>query len=229
VQALFVVFALHLAERREEAATLLGVLAMALPRGPEEPDDGPLSPLTLPETVRGEVAGLLTEHAMIEPASAITSRHGWTQTALMALLNQARLAAGVLAPAQFAWLKLVDRPLWYALHSLGFEADGVGRYLHPNPRVEAAGARDHWEAERIVGLALVEPSVDRAVDALRRAITPRPGTGGAEDPPSPQPMGGGQGSAQRNAAASHAAPPDSAASYTATDVSALTKAPGARS
>ena len=66
----------------------------------------------------------------------------------MSLLNAARAGPGVLAPAQFAWLKLVDRPLWYALHSLGFETEGIGRYLHPNPRAEAVGARDHWAVEQ---------------------------------------------------------------------------------
>ena len=87
----------------------------------------------------------------------------------MSLLNESRLAAGVLAPAQFAWLKLVDRPLWYALHSLGFETEGFGRYLHPNPRVEAAGARDHWAAERIAKRPLARPDIERALEAVRAA------------------------------------------------------------
>jgi intracellular multiplication protein IcmP len=91
----------------------------------------------------------------------------------MALLNEARLKAGVLAPAQFVWLKLVDRRLWYALHSLGFETDGFGRYLHPNPRIEAAGARDHWVAERIAGRPLLKPEIERALNAARR-IAPLP-------------------------------------------------------
>jgi len=86
----------------------------------------------------------------------------------MSLLNMARLRAGVLAPAQFAWLKLVDRPLWYALASLGFETEGVSRYLHPNPRVEAAGARDHWAVERFIGAPVINPSIDCAVEALRK-------------------------------------------------------------
>ena len=86
----------------------------------------------------------------------------------MALLNEARLKAGVLAPAQFVWLKLVDRRLWYALHSLGFETEGFGRYLHPNPRVEAAGARDHWAAERLSGRPLLRPEIERALNAARK-------------------------------------------------------------
>jgi intracellular multiplication protein IcmP len=87
----------------------------------------------------------------------------------MALLNAARLRAGVLAPAQFAWLKLVDRALWYSLHSLGYETEGYGRYLHPNPRPEAGGARDHWAAERAAGEPVIRPSVERALEAIQRA------------------------------------------------------------
>jgi intracellular multiplication protein IcmP len=74
----------------------------------------------------------------------------------------------VLAPGQFAWLKLVDRPLWYALHSLGFETEGLGRYLHPNARVEAVGARDDWAVERLIGEPVIEPNMDRAIEALRK-------------------------------------------------------------
>jgi intracellular multiplication protein IcmP len=56
------------------------------------------------------------------------------------------------------------------LHSLGFEGDGPGQMTHPNPRVEAAGARDHWAAERLAGRPLIIPSVERAVSAVRAAI-----------------------------------------------------------
>lgn len=81
--------------------------------------------------------------------------------------------AGALAPGQFGWLKLVDRRLWYALHLLGFETEGAGRYLHPNPRVEALGARDHWSVERIAGVPVSRPDLDRAVEALQKAALAR--------------------------------------------------------
>jgi hypothetical protein len=48
----------------------------------------------------------------------------------MSVLNAVRLRSGVLAPARFAFLKLVDRRPWYALHALGFEA---GRSTCPSP------------------------------------------------------------------------------------------------
>jgi len=114
----------------------------------------------------------LRDFDVLAPAVAVAARHGYAYTALMALLNDARLKAGVLAPAQFVWLKLVDRRLWYALHSLGFETEGFGRYLHPNPRIEAASARDHWAAERLYGRPLLRPEIERALNAARKVANP---------------------------------------------------------
>jgi intracellular multiplication protein IcmP len=85
----------------------------------------------------------------------------------MSVLNAARLRSGVLAPAQFAFLKLVDRRLWYALHSLGFDADGPLAHPHPSQRVEAIGARAHWAAERSVGVAIPTPELDATIAAIR--------------------------------------------------------------
>ena len=86
---------------------------------------------------------------------------------LMSLLTLARKKAGVLAPAQFAFLKLVDRPLWYALHSLGFPG-GQNPAEQPNPRIEAVGARDHWAAECSVGHPLPVPSFERSLAVVRK-------------------------------------------------------------
>ena len=90
----------------------------------------------------------------------VAARHGFQTTALMALLEHARTRAGVLAPAQFNMLKLMDRRLWYALHSVGM----------PNPYVEARGSRDHWAAERLIGEPLHTPSIDRAVLSVRAGL-----------------------------------------------------------
>lgn len=106
-------------------------------------------------------------------ARRVTADHAYTAPAPMSLLNVARRRHGVLAPAQFAWLKLVDRPLWYALHSLGFETEGIGRYLHPNPRLEALGARDHWGVECAAGVPIIEPDLTRAMQTLRRPARAR--------------------------------------------------------
>jgi intracellular multiplication protein IcmP len=65
-------------------------------------------------------------------------------------------------------LKLVDRNLWYALHSLGYEIEGTGRYIHPNPRVEALGARNHWAAERVARRPILKPHLTEALATLQR-------------------------------------------------------------
>ncbi len=168
VRAMFAVCSLHLAERRTDAHRLLGTLSASLGAPDEDNPEGPEKPLILSAAAVIEADAVLRDADARSPATAITARHGYTHTALMALLNAARLEAGVLAPGQFVWLKLVDRRLWYALHSLGFETDGFDRYLHPNPRIEAAGARDHWAAERMAGRPIVKPDIDRAIEAARK-------------------------------------------------------------
>jgi intracellular multiplication protein IcmP len=168
VRCLFAAFALHLAHRRAEALRLLGDLSASLGNSDEDKPEGPDTPLVVPASARAVADAFLGDGELVTPALAIAKRHAYAHTALMELHNTARLRAGVLASGQFAWLKLVDRPLWYALHSLGFETEGIGRYLHPNPRVEAVGARDHWAVERIAGEPLIEPNMDRAIEALRK-------------------------------------------------------------
>jgi intracellular multiplication protein IcmP len=164
ISTLFAVFALHLAERRAEALRLLGDLSAGIANRDQDKPEGPDTALCLSEAAVAAADAVLRDSDLVTPALAIANRHAYAHTALMQLLNEARLRSGVLAPGQFAWLKLVDRPLWYALQSLGFE--GVGRYLHPNPRVEGAGACDHWAVERIAGTPVIEPSLDRAIAAL---------------------------------------------------------------
>ena len=166
---LFAILALHLAGRQSEAATLLGDASEALSLSGKEGPEGPATPLPFPDALVAKADALLRHPELTEPASAVARVHAYATPALMSLLNAARLRSGVLPPALFAWLKLVDRRLWYALNSLGFETDGVGRYLHPNPRVEAVGARDHWAVERAAGVALPEPQLDRAIRAIRMA------------------------------------------------------------
>ncbi|MBO0711966.1 MAG: hypothetical protein J2P47_11880 [Acetobacteraceae bacterium] len=172
---LFVAFALHLAARRENAIELLGAASAAL--APSQGQPGTLAePLVLAGEPIVSVSKLIENPEAFDAARKVTGAHAYTAPALMSLLNAARRQHGVLAPAQFAWLKLADRPLWYALHSLGFATEGVGRYLHPNPRVEALGARDHWAVECAAGAPVIEPDLTRAMQTLRRAARARAST-----------------------------------------------------
>ena len=173
-RCLFAAFALHLAERRAEALELLEECSAGFADQATDRREGPESYLVLPNAVVAAAdAALSDREGPVAVALAITRRHAFAHTALMELLNAARLTAGVLAPAQFAGPKLVDRPMWYALHSLGFETEGFGRYLHPNPRVEALGARAQWAVERAAGRAVPEPNLDLALEALRHIVPGR--------------------------------------------------------
>jgi intracellular multiplication protein IcmP len=169
VRVMFVVFALHLAQRREEAVELLGGLAESFGASGAE-REGPEKPLSFAAPVVCHIDHLLRDVLLVRPAAEIAARHAYTVPALMTVLTEARARAGVLAPAQFNFLKLVDRRLWYALHALGFPLEGPGQQPLPNARVEALGARDHWEIERIAGVPIFRPMVDRAVAAIRGAI-----------------------------------------------------------
>jgi len=160
-------------ERREDAIGLLDAVSTALSASDGNAKTGPEAYLTLPPALVADADTLLEDERWFADAAVAAGQHAYTTPALMTVLSTARLRAGVLAPAQFAWLKLVDRSLWYALHSLGFESEGIGRYLHPNPRAEAAGARDHWAAERAAGRPVTWPCVERALSALRQTHAAR--------------------------------------------------------
>jgi intracellular multiplication protein IcmP len=158
-----------MAKKRRESLAFLGDLAEALARPEKESRSGPEAPLSFPSRCVALADAWLRKSEVIDPVAAAMDRHFFTTPALMSALTEARRRAGVLAPAQFAFLKLVDRRLWYALHSLGFESDGPKRHPHPCQRVEAIGARDHWAAERLAWRPIGFASVDRAIGAIKAA------------------------------------------------------------
>lgn len=175
VRCLFAAFALHAARRRADAIELLGDLAESLPNGKGEARSGPDASLSFSQRVVAKADTILSHPDLGGPCIAVAAQHAYAATAMMSVLTLAREQAGVLAPAQFAFLKLVDRRLWYALHSLGFPGS-QNRAEQPNPRIEALGARDHWAAERDAGQPLQEPSLERSLDLIRdRARKNAPG------------------------------------------------------
>lgn len=87
------------------------------------------------------------------------TRHAYTYTVMASMLEIAR-ADGVLATAEFLWLKPVDRRLWYVLNSVGRQTAVV----------EAAGVFAHWLAERKLKRAVKTPMVKQAVEGLEEEI-----------------------------------------------------------
>ncbi|NHN93160.1 secretion/conjugation apparatus DotM-related subunit [Acetobacter sicerae] len=166
-QVLLVAFAMHYLQKRQEALALLGDLSTSLADAGLDGPHGPLVPLTVPDTVLQSARSALKNGEIANCIETVCERSGWTVTALMTLLHEARRRAGVLAPPSFAIVKLIDRPLWYALHALGFPSEIAAEDLHPNPRIEAAGARAHWDEERRYQRPIYTPALESALAILR--------------------------------------------------------------
>jgi intracellular multiplication protein IcmP len=84
------------------------------------------------------------------------NRHAFVTTAMLGALDYARSEGGVLAPAQFLWLRGHDRQLWYPMNNLGRKA------FH----AEAMGAMAHYRAEKQVQRPIPKPMVNDAVMVL---------------------------------------------------------------
>ncbi len=105
------------------------------------------------------VKELVAKQKNSKPARYIEKKHAYLLTGMATLLELAR-TDGVLATAEFLWLKPIDRPLWYVLNSVGRQT------AFP----EVAGVYSHWLAEKKLDRPLRVPMVDEAVKALGLAI-----------------------------------------------------------
>lgn len=102
---------------------------------------------------------LLKKHVDTSVTKACEGKHAYNITFIATLLTNAR-DDGVLACADFLWLKPYDRKLWYMLNSVGRQT----------PFVEVAGIFAHWKAEKAMGRPSIVPMVDEAVKALEEAV-----------------------------------------------------------
>jgi intracellular multiplication protein IcmP len=102
---------------------------------------------------------LLEKHKNNKAVIKITQQHAFLLTVMAGLLRLAR-EDGVLATADFLWLKPIDRSLWFMLNSVGRQT----------PFTEVAGPVAHWLAERRFDRKLSVPMVEEAVNALDQAL-----------------------------------------------------------
>jgi intracellular multiplication protein IcmP len=146
-RALIAGFALKGAQKRKEADDLLGAVATCW-----DAKGG----LRLTPEVKQRVMKVLNDDGMMKPALDVAAKHAYRTTALLGILRWARDQGGVLAPAQFLWLRGEDRALWYPLNNLG------RRSYH----AEAAGAHAHFMAEQAASRALPMARVDNAIPII---------------------------------------------------------------
>lgn len=102
---------------------------------------------------------LLRKHVQHKAVGKAVSPHAYVLTAMSSLLEVAR-ATGVLASAEFLWLKKIDRRLWYMLCSVGRQT----------PFPEVAGPFAHWIVEKKLRRPLKVPAINEAVIALDVAV-----------------------------------------------------------
>ncbi len=105
------------------------------------------------------VDALLTKYTDNKIVKTIMARHAFEYGVLAAMLELAR-SDGVLASAEFLWLKPRDRVLWYVLNSVGRQT------VFP----EVAGIFAHFYAEKTIGYRLMSPMIEEAVISLEDAI-----------------------------------------------------------
>jgi intracellular multiplication protein IcmP len=147
IKALLATFALRGAQKREESDDLLGRLALSW-----SPDKG----LVLDGALTAEINRIIRDPELGGKIVPVCEQHAWRTTALLGVLRWARNMGGVLAPAQFLWLRGEDRALWYPMNNLG------RRSYHS----EGAGAMAHFMAEEAAKRPLPIPRVDTAIVTL---------------------------------------------------------------
>ena len=148
-QILLAVFCLKTSRHREEADLMLGRLASCWSH------KGGLK--------LGRESGLLSSARKVlrnkdisEKTLSNCNRHAYVTTALMRALDTARSEGGVLAPAEFVWLRAFDRALWYPLNNLGRTA------FH----MEALGACSHYRAEKQVNRPISKPRMGDGFEGI---------------------------------------------------------------
>lgn len=147
MQVLLAAFALKAARKRSESDEFLGDIAECWTA-----KDG----LNLTSAVISKARRILKDKKIAEGTIKACNRHAYVTTALIGALDYARTEGGVLAPAQFLWLRGHDRALWYPLNNLGRSA------FH----MEAMGAMSHYRTEFQVKRPIPKPMMADAINAL---------------------------------------------------------------
>jgi len=151
IRGLFAAFALKGVQKREDSDDFLGQLALCWTIG---------HGFQMTPKVKSEVDKLLKDPAIGGEAEKIAAQHAYRTTALLGALRWSRWMGGVLAPAQFIWVRAADRNMWYALNNLG------RRSFHS----EGAGAMAHFMAEQNAKKPLPIPRVDTAIVTLNQYL-----------------------------------------------------------
>ena len=153
-QILLAAFALKASRKRNEADAMLSRIALcwSAKKGLD---------LNKDRSLTAEARKILKNKDISGGTIAACNRHAFVTTALLRGLAYAREEGGVLAPAQFVWLRAHERTLWYPLNNLG-------RHSY---HMEALGAMSHYKAEKLTDRPIPTPKMEGAVDMITKYMT----------------------------------------------------------
>ena len=149
-QILLACFCLKASRKRVEADVMLGRLAMCWSH------KGGLN-LRKDKKLLKEARAVLRDKNLAAETLSKVNQHAFETTAILRALAVAREEGGVLAPAQFVWLRGHDRRLWYPLNNMGRQS------FH----MEALGAMSHYKAEKLTQRPIPVPKMEGAVETIR--------------------------------------------------------------
>lgn len=144
-KALFAIFAARIEHDTDTARNYLYKLSSSAAKG---------------EIDYSETEVLLKKHANSKAVQKCVSKHAYVLTIMASMLVLGR-SDGVLASADFLWVKPLDRRLWYILNSIGRQVAVP----------EVGGIFAHWLAEKEMGRPLTAPMIEEATKALELAIS----------------------------------------------------------
>lgn len=102
---------------------------------------------------------LIRKHINTKKVARVISLHAYEMSVLASLLVLAR-TDGVVASAEFLWIKPIDRRLWFMMNTIGRQTAVP----------EVAGPFSHWKTELLLKRPLPIPMVKEAVYALDGAL-----------------------------------------------------------
>jgi intracellular multiplication protein IcmP len=144
MQGLYAAFALKHVRKRKQSEDLLNAMSLCwTPEGGFKPS----SKLT------SEIRKVVNDPKVGGAIQKYADQHAYETTAMLRCLQRAREEGGVLAPAQFVWLRGHDRTLWYPLNNLG----------RKSYHAEASGALVHYTNEMIAGQRIPTPRFEEVI------------------------------------------------------------------
>lgn len=148
-QILLAAFCLKAARKRKEGDTFLGRIAQCW-------NGNNVFDLSADKSLLKDARKILGNKKLSGTVLSNMNHHAFVTTAMIKALKTARDEGGVLASAQFVWLRAYDRTLWYPLNNLGRQS------VH----MEALGAMSHYRMERITQRPVPIAKVEDAVESI---------------------------------------------------------------